>query len=481
MVFKVPNYIMSEIDINKPIITRFPPEPSGYLHIGHARALFINFFISKILSKHPDSKFIVRMDNTNPKVEDQEYEDAILHDIKNLLKIDYDLLTHSSDYFPFIYQLCQHLLDNNLVFVDASTHKDLKVERSEFKPSPYRDIKVTNNINQIPKDSCLRIKLDYTSKNGSLRDPVILRWNDDKLYPTYDFICPIVDYIEGVTHVFRDINYQDRDEQYLSILEKSKDFMDMTICSDKRKEIPKLFSFGRINFNDTNLSKRHMKKSIMEGMYDGWDDIRLGSLRSLFKQGLCLEGLKEFIYGEGIGKTIVKSTWNKFWSINGKIINNNATRYLAIDSKKAFLCQIKHDIIDKSIFKFEKNKSLGERILYSPNTIVLLQLDDYDPNDKLVTLINLATFDFNENLLTENTMKSFKDTKPGNKLLWVDGQYCNLYITSIDVNKKIITNLFYGEKSMNLLKPGDYVQLIKNGYYIVNRINDNNIDLIQIP
>lgn len=258
--WKIPNNLHALLkDYDGKIITRFPPEPNGYLHSGHAKAAFINF----VIAKKYHGKIIMRFDDTNPAKESSEYENVITEDLARL-GIVFDVTTHSSDYFEQMILYAEYLLEHDLAYVDDVDQEIMKIEREKCIDSVNRNNPVSKNMemwndmkNGIKKNACVRIKIDMKHSNASCRDPTIFRYIDKahhntgdkfKVYPTYDFACPIVDSLEGVTHVFRSTEFSDRNEQYTIIIEMLK----------LRK--PLLFSYGKLNFDGSVLSKRKIKE-----------------------------------------------------------------------------------------------------------------------------------------------------------------------------------------------------------------------------
>ncbi|KAA1078473.1 hypothetical protein PGT21_035439 [Puccinia graminis f. sp. tritici] len=205
------------------VVTRFPPEPSGYLHIGHCKAAILNQHYAKIY----DGKFLVRFDDTNPSKE----KDAILEDL-GLLGVKGDRMSYTSDYFDQLYGYATEMISKGKAYCDDTEQEVMKNQRMARQPSQRRDSTTEENLSRFEEMKlgtpeglrwCLRAKIRYDDLNGTLRDPVIYRCNvlphhrtgeKWKIYPTYDFACPIVDSIEGVTHALRTNEYRDRNPQY---------------------------------------------------------------------------------------------------------------------------------------------------------------------------------------------------------------------------------------------------------------------------
>ncbi|KAK8404604.1 hypothetical protein O3P69_007683 [Scylla paramamosain] len=313
------------------VVVRFPPEASGYLHIGHAKAALLNQYYQLAFK----GKLIMRFDDTNPAKEDAEFERVILEDLE-LLQIKPDVFTHTSDHFDRLLQLCEQLLDRGLAYCDDTDAETMKKEREERKESRNRNNSVEKNRamwEEMKKGTekglacCVRAKIDMNSDNGCMRDPTIYRCKNEphvrtgtkyRVYPTYDFACPVVDSVEGVTHALRTTEYHDRDDQYFWFI-------------DKLGLRPlHIYEYSRLNMNNTVLSKRKLTWFVSEGLVDGWDDPRFPTVRGVLRRGLTVEGLKDFIIAQGSSRSVVNMEWDKIWSFNKKVIDRTAPRHTAL-------------------------------------------------------------------------------------------------------------------------------------------------------
>ncbi|XP_046740941.1 bifunctional glutamate/proline--tRNA ligase [Diprion similis] len=313
------------------VVVRFPPEASGYLHIGHAKAALLNQYYADNFQ----GQLIMRFDDTNPAKESVEFEEAILEDLK-MLQIKPDRFTHTSQYFDLMLSYCQQMLTEGKAYVDDTPAAAMKEQRDQRLPSVNRDNSVEKNLElweEMKKGSsrgtecCVRAKIDYESVNGCMRDPTIYRCKPEphprtgtkyKVYPTYDFACPIVDAIEGVTHTLRTTEYHDRDAQFYWLIE----------ALNLRR--PHIWAYSRLNMTHTVLSKRKLTWFVAEGLVDGWDDPRFPTVRGVLRRGMTVEGLKQFIIAQGSSKSVVFMEWDKIWSFNKKIIDPTAARYTAL-------------------------------------------------------------------------------------------------------------------------------------------------------
>lgn len=470
------------------IVTRFPPEPSGCLHLGHAKAIFINANIAR----HYDGIFILRFDDTNPRKESNSFVEQILHDI-DYLHVIADKITHTSDYFNQIIACADRLISIGLAYVDDSDNKTIKSQRRSCTINKNRDMTVDqcatlwNKMQQgLIVNSVLRIKLDMMSTNGAMRDPIIFRFcdvphfitgNKFKVYPTYDFACPIVDSIEGVTHVFRSNEFLDRDEQYNAILS----LLDM--------RSPVIHSYSKLNFNGAfPMKKREIRALIEAGQMDGWNDPRLLTIQGSRRRGLTLDGLRTFLNTVKSSNTAGYIDVSALWHINKTSVFNISTRYIAILKNDLIEVNVIHQNDDqlldqKDIDRFVRNKGLGTRPLYYSNIIYLSKSEWSLVNtNEEITLMNWGNMiRLNDTTLLTNLKGNHKTTK--HKLLWLYGgpNHCIVTLKAISYTNQKIINDYIGEPDTIHIKSGDFVQLMKSNFYICDFVDHNEIILIEIP
>lgn len=290
------------------IITRFPPEPNGYLHIGHAKSIVINFGLADDFN----GKTNLRFDDTNPSKEDQEYVDAIKEDVK-WLGFDWDGLFYASNYFDEMYDRAVLLINKGLAYVEDLSADQIREYRGTLtepgKMSPFRDRSVEENLDLFERmkngefengSRVLRAKIDMASANLNMRDPVLYRIahathhnTGDKwcIYPMYDFAHPIEDSIEGVTHSICTTEFEDHRPLY-----------DWVVENCEMQSIPRQYEFGRLNITNTVMSKRKLKLLVDEGFVDGWDDPRMPTISGLRRRGYTPEAIVNFVKETGVSK-----------------------------------------------------------------------------------------------------------------------------------------------------------------------------------
>lgn len=313
------NFIINAIDednknhvyTDERVHTRFPPEPNGYLHIGHAKASLLNYRIAKKYN----GKFNLRFDDTNPVKEDIEYVNSIKEDL-SWLGIDWeDRLYFASSYFSKMAEYAVELIKKGLAFVDDLNADQIREYRGTLKApgkeSPYRNRSVSENLELFEKMKAgefdegvkvLRAKIDMASPNMNMRDPVIYRIlhtkhpNTDEdwyIYPMYDFAHPVEDAIEGITHSLCTLEFEDHRPFYDWVLANLDDF---------KAEHPRQIEFAKLNLSGTIMGKRYLKRLVDEGIVDGWDDPRLATISGMRRRGYTPEAIQAFCEEIGVAK-----------------------------------------------------------------------------------------------------------------------------------------------------------------------------------
>ena len=290
--------------------TRFPPEPNGYLHIGSAKAIFINYTIAK----HYGGLFNLRFDDTNPAREDDEYVQSILQDLHWLGADPNGGIFYGSDYFEKCYEYAEQLIREGKAYVDDLTREEMQEYRGSdagkpSRPSPYRDRTPEENLDLFRRmragefadgEKTLRAKIDLASPNMNLRDPAIYRIKHvshhrqgDKwcIYPLYDFAHPIQDAIEGITFSLCSLEFENHRPLY-----------DWVVRSLFGGEFPKQREFARLNVTNTVMSKRYLRELVEKQIVDGWDDPRMPTLSGLRRRGYTPTSIFTFVKEAGIAK-----------------------------------------------------------------------------------------------------------------------------------------------------------------------------------
>jgi glutaminyl-tRNA synthetase len=291
--------------------TRFPPEPNGYLHVGHAKSICLNYG----LAKKYKGLFNLRFDDTNPTKEDDTYVESIIEDVKWLCPDWEERIFYASDYFGQMYDYAVELIKKGLAYVDDLSADEIREYRGTLtepgKESPYRNRSVEENLDLFERmkkgefqdgERVLRAKIDMASPNINMRDPVIFRILHEThhntgdewcIYPMYDFAHPLEDAIEGITHSICTLEFEDHRPFYDWVLNNIDDFKD---APTKQIEFAKLF------LSKTMMGKRYLKQMVEEGYVDGWDDPRMPTIAGLRRRGYTPESIHNFCEAIGVSK-----------------------------------------------------------------------------------------------------------------------------------------------------------------------------------
>ncbi|TVY10784.1 glutamine--tRNA ligase/YqeY domain fusion protein [Paenibacillus cremeus] len=293
----------------KEIVTRFPPEPNGYLHIGHAKSICLNFELADEFG----GRTHLRFDDTNPTKEDTEYVESIKEDVK-WLGFEWEKLFFASDFFEEMYDRAVLLIKRGKAYIDDLSAEQIRETRGTLtqpgQDSPYRNRSVEENLDLFERmrkgefkegEKVLRAKIDMSSPNMNMRDPVLYRIafahhhnTGDKwcIYPMYDYAHPLEDAIEGVTHSICTLEFADHRPLY-----------DWVIRECEMECQPQQYEFGRLNLTNTVMSKRFLRKLVEEKVVDGWDDPRMPTISALRRKGYTPEAIRDFIRETGVVKT----------------------------------------------------------------------------------------------------------------------------------------------------------------------------------
>lgn len=306
----IKNIIIDDLETgkHKSIVTRFPPEPNGYLHIGHAKSICLNFGLAKEFA----GKVNMRFDDTNPTKEDVEYVDSIKNDV-NWLGFNWDNLFFASNYFEEMYNRAVLLIKKGKAFVCDLNADQIREYRGTLtepgKESPYRNRSIEENLDLFERmkngefadgEKVLRAKIDMSSPNINFRDPVIYRIahathhnTGDKwcIYPMYAFAHPLEDAIEGITHSICTLEFEEQRPLY-----------DWVVRECEMESVPRQIEFARLNMTNTVMSKRKLKLLVDNNVVDGWDDPRIPTISGLRRRGYTPESIRNFCAEIGVAK-----------------------------------------------------------------------------------------------------------------------------------------------------------------------------------
>ena len=341
---KFSNFLTEIIDADlaegkvKEIHTRFPPEPNGYLHIGSAKAIYINYMTAKTYG----GKFNLRFDDTNPAREGDEYVQSILKDLEWLGATPNGGIFYGSDYFEKCYEYAEKLIQEGKAYVDDLTREEMQEYRGNdagkpSRPSPYRDRTPEENLDLFRRmragefadgEKTLRAKIDLASPNMNLRDPAIYRIKHvshhrqgDKwcIYPLYDFAHPIQDAIEGITHSMCSLEFENHRPLY-----------EWVVTNIFGAGFPKQREFARLNVTNTVMSKRYLRELVEKNIVDGWDDPRMPTLCGLRRRGYTPHSIRSFCERIGVAKAASTVEYAFLEHCLREDLNDSATRTMAV-------------------------------------------------------------------------------------------------------------------------------------------------------
>ena len=506
------------------VATRFPPEPNGYLHIGHAKSICLNFG----LARDYKGTCNLRFDDTNPEKEDMEYINSIQNDVK-WLGFKWTKICHSSDYFERLYGYALELINKGLAYVDELSPDEIREYRGTLtkpgKESPYRNRTVEENLSLFEKmkngefkegQACLRAKIDMASPFICMRDPVIYRIRfaehaitKDKwcIYPMYDFTHCISDAIEGITHSICTLEFQDNRRLY--------DWVLVHISIEAR---PHQYEMSRLNLEGSITSKRKLNLLVKEGIVDGWDDPRLTTISGLRRRGYTPSSIREFCRRIGVTKQDNVVEMSALESCIRDDLNKNAPRAMAVlypikliidnygeegvtdtsytvnnhpeneEMGTRTITISKEIYIDEADFREEANKQykrlkLGHEVRLRNSYIVEATSCEKDENGKVIVV--------HCNAVPNSVGANVEGHKPKGVIHWVDANNCyrgivNLYENLFNVpnpgaaedflatvnkdSKTVIANAVL-EKSLESAVVGQSFQFEREGYYCVDSKN----------
>uniref|UniRef100_A0A4W5L7W9 Glutamyl-prolyl-tRNA synthetase 1 n=1 Tax=Hucho hucho TaxID=62062 RepID=A0A4W5L7W9_9TELE len=488
------------------VVVRFPPEASGYLHIGHAKAALLNQHYQVTFK----GKLIMRFDDTNPEKEKEDFEKVILEDVA-MLQIKPDQFTYTSDHFPRIQGMAEQLLREGKAYIDDTPPEQMKAAREQRTESRHRSNSVEQNLKmweemkagtEYGQTCCMRAKIDMASNNGCMRDPTLYRCKNAphprtgstyRVYPTYDFACPIVDSVEGVTHALRTTEYHDRDDQFYWVIDAL------------RLRKPYVWEYARLNLNNTVLSKRKLTWFVDQGYVDGWDDPRFPTVRGVLRRGMTVEGLKQFIAAQ-VGfppfYSLVDSFFETLFCFFPRVIDPVAPRYTALSGSYSVPVVIPEATEEmKEAVKHPKNTEVGmKEVWYGPRVLVEGADAETFTKGEIVTFINWGNIIITEihkdasgkvTSLDGKLNLENKDYKKTTKITWLAETPRAPLLPTICVNyQHLITKPVIGKEDdfkeyinkqskleekmlgdpcLKDLKKGDIIQLQRRGFYICDQ------------
>ncbi len=469
------------------VITRFPPEPNGYPHIGHAKAAIID----EEYARKYGGKLILRFDDTNPSKEKLEYYKAISEGLE-WLKIEPTIVKNTSDDMEILYDYGRNLIGKNCAYVCECNSEIVKINRSNGVSCNCRLNDVDANLNKLEnmisgkyrQNECIvRYKGDMASLNTAMRDPTLFRIIEDShpklgnkysLWPTYDLAAPIEDSLDGVTHAFRTKEYELRNELYFAIL------------SDLDLRKPKLLEFSRLEFEGIPVSKRKITPLIEKGVIQRWDDPRLPTLLGLKRRGILPEAIRRFVLSLSITLSETKPSMEILESFNRKVLDSTSMRLFFVKDP----IEVHLDKVDFNFVEIKNHPTLDmgkrnihvEKIIYISNddainlkigdtvrlmdlcNIELMNIDEKENGKKLVTAKNIGNEIFHNvqkiQWVSQRDSMEFKILKP-----------MPLYKGDCYNENNLIIDKGLSESFVSKLKIGTSIQFVRYGFCRIDDVS----------
>jgi len=458
------------------VVTRFLPEPNGFMHLGHAKAAFLSYEAATEYA----GKCILRFDDTNPEKEKQEFVDAIKQDLE-WLGMKFEREVYSSDKMPEFYKLATQLVKQGDAYVCSCEKERVNELRGLGKSCGCRSASIEDNLDawegmlagKYEKgDAILRLKAEPDAANTVMRDPTLFRickaehYRQGKkysLWPTYDFEVSIADSVDGITHALRSKEYELRDELYYRIIEKL----------GMRKPI--VYDFSRLTLKGLPLSKRLLKPLIDGKKVGGWDDPRMPTIRGLRRRGILAEAIRDFVLSFGLSKVESEPSIDALLNENRKLLDPKAERYFFVHDP----VELRVDGISRGEVKLRKHptEELGERVLEVTGKFFISKSDAKNLNKgdrfRLLDLCNVKLLEKGKVLRAEFAgNEGMEETK----LQWVPEKHLKTEVL-------VTSDLFIGDKfnkdslkvddgycelACGNLKKGDVVQFVRYGFCILD-------------
>ncbi len=455
------------------VITRFPPEPNGYPHIGHAKAAIIDEEYARMYG----GKLIFRFDDTNPENERLEYYAAIKVGL-DWLGVKYDHVKNTSDDIELIYKKAEEIIQSGDAYVCTCNKETISKNRREMVACKCSFGDLSQNMKRWknmfekykPGEAIVRLRGDIHSENTAMRDPTLLRIIDEshplhknkyRVWPNYDFAVSIEDSVDGVTHAFRTKEYELRNELYYTILDKLK----------MRK--PKVLEFSRLEFDGMPVSKRILKPLVQEGKVSGYDDPRLPTLEAMRRRGIVPEAIRKFVLSLSFTKSDTLAPFETLESFNRKIIDSTSIRlFLVMDPVKLI---VKNNNLTEIEISNHPQKNMGKRKIQLDGSFYIAGNDaeslKVGDEIRLLELYNIKITRLGSHIEAEITDNDFKPEIP--KLQWIPSQ--NSAKIEVLIPKVLFVNEQFNEKSLDIkqaltepyyleLNVGTEIQFVRYGY-----------------
>ncbi len=449
------------------VITRFAPEPAGYLHIGHAKAAWLSRESANIY----EGKMLLRFDDTNPEKCDWEYVEKIKEDLQ-WLGINWDGESFTSDYLDEMYDVVKRMIEQGFAYVCQCSKEKISEYRKQKKPCECRLMDVEKRMELFDEllngkeNWIIRFKGNMEDDNTTMRDPTLFRKIDAEhykqgtrfyLWPTYDFSTVFMDVKEGITHVLRSKEYELRNQLYAEI------------CKAMGAKVPNLVVFSRLNIKGQVVGKRYIRPLVEKGKVDGWCDVRLMTLCGLRKRGIMPEAIKTFVLSFGIGRTESEPDLAKLMAENRKVLDPIAKHFFFVPNPVAFTLVGNNP--EKVRIRLHPKKEIGFREIPIGDKIFISNEDADKIDDG--ELIRLKDF-CNVRREGQKMIIVDDDKMPKKKVQWVSGKHVKVVVLypgnlfnsdgSFNKNSLMVVNGIAEPETANV-NAGEVVQFERLGFF----------------
>lgn len=444
------------------VVTAFPPEPSKYPHIGHAKAIIVNYE----LAKKYNGTFYLRFEDTNPELADEEFYRIHLDNYK-WLGISPDKIDYASDFMEEFYKHAEKIIKENHAYVCSCSHETIKENRKNGTECEHRYYQPDKNLElwqQMPKAKAgkyvLRLKGHMQSPNSTLRDPVIFRIIDEshprkkkkyRLWPNYDFESAIMDGIEGITHRLRSKEFELRNELQRLI---------QTMAGFPETHI---YEFARFNLEGVESSGRIIREKVQKKQLLGWDDPSLTTIVALRRRGFLPEAIKEFVLSTGLTKTEAVLTWDDLIVHNRRLLDARCNRYFFVEKPK----EIKVENAKEQVSELKLHpefRERGSRKLKTKDRFYVTEKDFREFKDgKLIRLMDCLNFKKAKGKFVFDSFEYGKYKQKGDKIIhWLPVQKDLVKVEVLMPDRKIAKGI--AEPMVKNLKIGDVIQFTRVGF-----------------
>jgi len=444
------------------VVTAFPPEPSKFPHLGHAKAALVNY----LYAKKYKGKFILRFEDTNPELSREEYYEAFLEGLK-WLGIEWDVLDYASDHLEKFYEYAERLIKEGKAYVCSCKSSEIRRNRRLMKECKCRKNTTKENLELWEKmfsvlregEASLRLKISMTHKNAAMRDPTIMRivehshprtGNRYRVWPTYDFATALMDVWEGVTHRIRSKEFEMRKELQ-QFIQKCFGF-----------KSPFITEMARFNLEGVPSSGRKIREMIKKGELLDWDDPRLTTLIALKRRGFVPEAIREFLISTGVSKAESVLTWDMLESFNRKVIDPKCNRYFCVLNPVKIRIKGAREIKETKVKLHPDFPERGERRIPVDLDEIYIEREDLEKlRGKIVRLIGL----FNVKLNKEANFVGDEIVKEMPKIHWVSKN--NVRVRILMPNGEIREGI--AEPEVKKLEVDERIQFVRVGFCRLDR------------